>query len=85
VQVTVTDHYDTECYDVNCALPPGFRDAGHIARDALGALLTAQDDLGVLRSLSILITAAKDLVEDPPVNVDLTSEDLLIYRPLAST
>jgi uncharacterized protein YbjQ (UPF0145 family) len=38
----------------------------------------------VLRSLSNLIAAAKDLGEEALINIDLASEDLLIYRILAS-
>merc|ERR1719171_160739 len=45
--------------------------------------LSIEDELRVRRSLTFLITAAKDLVEDPPVNVELASEDLLIDRILA--
>jgi len=44
--------------------------------------LRVEDELSVRHSLSILVT--EDLVEDTPVNVDLASEDLLIYRILAS-
>merc|ERR1719395_271103 len=36
-----------------------------------------------MRSLSLL-RAAKDLAEETLVDIDLASEDLLIYRPLAS-
>merc|ERR1719235_9378 len=46
--------------------------------------LRIEDELSVRCSLSILVTAAEDFVEDTPVNVDLASEDLLIYRILAS-
>jgi len=62
-----------------------FENARHIARNALGALLTVQDDIGVLRSLSSLIAAAEDLVEDTLINLDLASEDLLVYRVLTSS
>jgi len=44
--------------------------------------LRIEDELSVRHSLSLLIT--EDLGEDTPVNVDLASEDLLIYRVLAS-
>ena len=54
------------------------------ARSALDALLKIQIDLGVLGSLSILSAATKDLVEETLINLELASEDLLIYRPLAS-
>merc|ERR1719486_982208 len=70
-----------KCY-LHCLLL--FGNAGHIARNALDALLKIQVALGVLRSLSILSAAAEDLVEETLVNVDLASEDLLIYGILAS-
>jgi len=43
--------------------------------------LRIEDYLSVRQSLSILVT--EDLGEDTFVNVDLASEDLLIYRILA--
>jgi len=63
-----------------------FGNAGHIARNALDALLKIQIlvDLNVLRSLSILSAATKDLVEETLINLELASEDLLVYRILAS-
>ena len=66
---------------VYCLLLSG--NAGHTTRSALTAPLTQRVALGVVRSLSLL-RAAEDLGEDTPVNVDLASEDLLIYRVLAS-
>jgi len=69
-------------YNLHCFML--FGDAGHIARSALDALLKIQIDLGVLGSLSILSAATKDLVEETLINLELASEDLLIYRPLAS-
>merc|ERR1719486_1579329 len=70
-----------KCY-LHCLLL--FGNAGHIARNALDALLKIQVALGVLRSLSILCAAAKDLVEETLIHIDLASEDLLIYGILAS-
>jgi len=61
-----------------------FANAGHATRTALAALLKIQIDLGVLRSLSIRATLAEDLLEDTLVDLNLASEDLLIYRVLAS-
>merc|ERR1712193_375184 len=43
--------------------------------------LRIEDELSVRHSLSTLVT--EDLAEDTLVNVDLASEDLLIYRILA--
>jgi len=47
--------------------------------------LRIEDELRVRRSLSRLIAAAKDLVEDTLINLDLASEDLLVYRVLTSS
>merc|ERR1711937_363390 len=64
-----------------CLLLSG--NAGHTARSALTAPLTIRVARGVVRSLSLL-RIAEDLAEDTLVNIDLASEDLLIYRVLAS-
>merc|ERR1719379_2939504 len=62
-----------------CLLLSG--NAGHTARSALTAPLTIRVALGVVLTV---IPSTEDLLEDTPVNVDLSSEDLLIYRILAS-
>jgi hypothetical protein len=56
------------------------RNTGHTARDALVVLLTIQVALGVLRSLSSLSAAAKDLVDDTSVDEQVLGGEINIYR-----
>jgi len=74
-----SSHILPACVSLNRLLLP--KKGGQVARNALDALLKNQV---ALRSPPILIAAAEDLGEEPFIDIDLASEDLLIYRVLAS-
>jgi len=65
-------------------LPSAFWEHRTHCKKCCNCTLENQVALGVLRSSSILIAAAKDLVDETLVNIELASEDLLIYGVLAS-